>query len=90
MTDAPIALDPEPVKLQLAVNNDGSTTVVNDSMTIDLYETPCDVTTAVFPETIDQTDHTINCITNLADYAVLAKDWLEDYALTQPEPAPTP
>ena len=86
MTDAPKPL--EPVEMKLTVNNEGSSTTVIDKMTIDVYETACDVTKAALPENIDLTDHDIDCLTNLADFAVLAGDWLEDYALTVPEEKP--
>ncbi|MCF7955512.1 MAG: hypothetical protein K9M75_06905, partial [Phycisphaerae bacterium] len=82
MTDAPPAL--EPIELTLSVNNEGGSTVVTDFMKIDLYETACEVTKAVDPSAIDDTDHNIDCTTNLIDFAVLAADWLGDYSLTGP------
>ncbi len=79
--------NPSIVTLTLAVNNEGRLEPpVTDSMTIDVYDDSClaavDLGLAVF----DPTDLDENCITNFADFAVMATTWLDDYALTGPEP----
>jgi hypothetical protein len=78
--------NPSVVTLTLAVNNVGSSRPdVKDTMTIDVYDDNCEAAKAV-GTVFDETDFDENCITNLKDFAVLALDWLSDYAITAPVP----
>ncbi len=74
------------VTMTLAVNNAGNPPedAVTDTMTIDVYDDACVAAKAVGLVEIDPTDFDENCITNFADFAVLAITWLDDYALTGP------
>jgi hypothetical protein len=79
--------NPSAVTLTLAVNNEGRVEPpVTDTMTIDVYDDSCLAAKAVGLATIDPTDVDENCITNFADFAVMATTWLLDYTLTAPEP----
>jgi hypothetical protein len=71
------------VTMTLAVTLEGKEPVT-DSMTIDVYDDSCLAAKAVGLAEIDPTDFDENCITNFADFAVLAATWLDDYALTGP------
>ena len=71
------------VTMTLAVTLEGEGPV-SDSMTIDVYDDSCQAAKSVGTVEIDPTDFDDNCITNLADFAVLAADWLVDYELTEP------
>jgi len=57
---------------------------VKDAMTIDVYDDACLATKAAGQEVIDPTDTDANCITDFADFAVMATTWLDDYTLTGP------
>ena len=73
------------VTLTLAVNNVGrALPPVTDTMTIDMYDDACLAAKAVGPVELDPTDFDGNCITNFADFAVMATTWLDDYTLTEP------
>ena len=81
MTDAAPQL--EPVNLTLTVNNEGSTTAISkDKVKIELYETACALTQELEPGNLEITDLNEDCITDLQDFAVLAADWISNYALT--------
>jgi hypothetical protein len=75
------------VELTLAVG-DGANDPLEDTMTIDVYDDACKAAIGAGLDPIEPTDLDGNCITNLADFAVLALDWLDDYALTEPVPLP--
>jgi hypothetical protein len=76
--------NPSVVTLTLAVNNVGRLEPpVEETMTIDVYDDNCEAAKAV-GTVFDETDFDENCITNLKDFAVLALDWLSDYAITAP------
>jgi len=53
-------------------------------MTIDVYDDACLAAKAAGLAVIDPTDFDENCITNFADFAVMATTWLDDYTLTGP------
>jgi len=75
------------VTMTLAVNNEGRVEPpVTDTMTIDVYDDACLAAKAVGPVELDPTDIDGNCITNFADFAVMATTWLDDYTLIAPEP----
>jgi hypothetical protein len=75
------------VTLTLAVNNFGRVELpVTDTMTIDVYYDACLTAKAVGPVELDPTDIDENCITNFADFAVIATTWLVDYTFTAAEP----
>ncbi len=77
--------NPSIVTLTLAVNNEGRVELpVEDTMTIDVYDDACLAAKAAGPVEIDPTDVDGNCITNFADFAVMATTWLDDYTLTGP------
>jgi hypothetical protein len=71
------------VTMTLAVTLPGKDPV-KDSMTIDVYDDACLAALDLGLAVIDPTDLDENCITNFADFAVLAATWLDDYALTGP------
>ena len=81
--------NPSVVTLTLAVNNEGRVEPpLTSTMTIDVYDDSCTIAKGIDPEAIDPTDLNQDCLTNLGDFAVLAADWLVDYALTEPVPKP--
>lgn len=80
--------DPVTVKLTLTVNNQGLTNYKSDLMFIDVYDDACAVANAVAPVTYDEGDINEDCNIDLKDFAVLAADWLSDYALSEPIPKP--
>jgi hypothetical protein len=71
------------VTMTLAVTLEGKDPVT-DTMTIDVYDDSCLAAKAAGLAEIDPTDFDEDCITNFADFAVLAITWLYDYALTGP------
>jgi hypothetical protein len=75
--------NPSPVTLTLAVTLPGKDPVT-DTMTIDVYDDSCLAAKAAGLVEIDPTDFDENCITNFADFAVMAATWLDDYSLTGP------
>ena len=80
--------NPSAVTLTLAVNNVGRLEpALEDTMTIDVYDDACEAAKAV-GTVLDETDFDANCITNLADFAIVALDWLSDYAITAPVAKP--
>ena len=85
--DAPVGGDGKTVvTVTLAVNNAGNPpeAAVTDEMSIDLYDDTCLAAEGAGTLEIDPTDLDANCITNLKDFAILALDWLNDYAITAP------
>lgn len=69
--------NPSTVALMLEVNNSGRTTSgVKSVMTIDLYDTACKAAIGEGLAADHATDLDGNCITNLADFAELALQWL--------------
>ena len=69
------------VTLTLAANNvESERADVEDSMTIDVYDSPCKATIT------DPADANEDCFTDLKDFAVMALDWLSDYTITEPVP----
>ena len=73
------------VTLTLAVTLEGKDPVT-DTMTIDVYDDACLAAEAAGTLVLDPTDIDENCITNFADFAVIATTWLVDYTLTAAEP----
>jgi len=77
--------NPSAVTLTLAVNNVGRVDPpVEDTMTIDVYDDSCLAAEGAGTVVFDSTDFNQDCITNFADFAVLATTWLEYYMLTEP------
>jgi len=70
------------VTMTLAVTLEGNDPV-KKSMTIDVYDDPCQAAKAAGLAEIDITDIDENCITNFVDFALMAVTWLEDYSLTE-------
>ena len=70
--------------VQVTLTADDGTGPEPDTMKIDLYDDNCQAAKATNTAELDPTDFDDNCITNLADFAVLAADWLVDYELTEP------
>jgi len=85
-TDVPPAV--LSVNLTLTSNKAGDTATASDSLMVDVYVDGCAVVKAVDPSVIAVTDLNVDCITNLVDLAVLAEDWLLDYALIAPADKP--
>ena len=79
--------NPSPVTLTLAVTLEGVGTL-SDTMTIDVYDDACLAAKATGTVEIDSTDIDADCITGLADFAVVAADWLIDYEITEPVEKP--
>ena len=80
--------NPSDVMLMLSVTLAGNVPVF-DGMTIDVYDTPCLAIVGTYPDALDITDITADdCITNLKDFAVMAKTWLVDYIITAPVEKP--
>ena len=71
------------VTMTLAVTLEGKDPVT-DTMTIDVYDDACLAAEAAGTLVIDPTDIDGNCITNFADFAVMATTWFYDYTLTGP------
>jgi len=71
------------VKITLAVTKEGIGQK-KDRMTIDVYDDACVAALDLGLATIDTTDFDGNCITNFADFALLAATWLDDYKPTGP------
>ena len=73
------------VTMTIAVNNEGRVEPpLTSTMTIDVYDNACLAAKATGTVETDPTDVDENCITNLADFAVLVEDWLVDYEITGP------
>jgi hypothetical protein len=70
------------VTMTLSVTLEGKDPV-KDTMTIDVYDDSCQAAKAAGPVEFDITDIDENCITNFADFAVMAATWLDDYTLTE-------
>jgi hypothetical protein len=83
----PAPENPSTVTLILTATLEG-VGVTGDSMTINVYDDACLAAKAANPDVIDLVDTNKDCITNLQDYAVVAKDWLFDYAIKEPKPKP--
>ncbi len=72
-----------------ATVQDGTNLPVSNAMVLHVYANPCEAArlglklSAANPE-----DLTGDCIVDLNDFAVIASQWLEDYALTAPVPVP--
>ncbi|MCF7956171.1 MAG: DUF6288 domain-containing protein, partial [Phycisphaerae bacterium] len=75
--------DPSVVTLTLAVNNQGRAgTPVEDSMSVYVYDDACQMVRIGQGKATDNpTDLDGNCITDLADFAELAAEWLGGEAL---------
>ncbi len=69
--------------MTLAVNKEGIGQK-KDSMTIDVYDDACVAALDLGLATIDTTDFDGHCISNLADFAVMAATWLDNYEPTGP------
>ena len=77
------------ITMTIAVNNEGRVDPpLTSTMTIDVYDDSCLAAKSVGTVELDPTDFDDNCITNLADFAVLAADWLVDYEITGPVEKP--
>ena len=76
------------VTMTLVVGDEANETAAEDTMTIDVYDDPCQMAVALDPAVIEMTDFNADCTTNLKDFAILALKWLGDYSLTEPVPLP--
>jgi hypothetical protein len=73
------------VTLTLAVND--AVGSVDDTMTIDVYDTPCLAARIGLELAADHpADFDESCITGLEDLAVMVAKWLDDHGLTAPVP----
>jgi hypothetical protein len=73
------------VTVTVAVNDEYNTTPVEDTLTIDVYDDPCQV--SIFGLSLDADnplDYNKDCIVNLKDAAVMASKWAVDNSLTEP------
>ena len=75
--------NPSTVTLTLLVNGSDE-----DTMKIDVYDDSCLAAEVTGTLELDPTDIDENCVTNMADFAGMAKTWLDDYTLTAPAPKP--
>ena len=73
------------VELTLAVTL-GDLDPVKDSMTIDVYDDACLAAIGKGLAANNPTDLDGDCVTGLADFAVLAEKWLSDNGLAVPQP----
>jgi hypothetical protein len=75
------------VILTVSVHDEDNPTPVEDTMTIEVYDTACLATIGegaeYDPDDIDQ-----DCDTDLSDFAEMAETWLDDYTLTEPVDKP--
>jgi hypothetical protein len=55
---------------------------------IDVYDTPCKAGLGNKGIAFDSGDFNTDCTTNIADFAVVAEAWLNDYTLLAPEEKP--
>ena len=77
--------NPSAVVLKLEVNNSGRTGHgVIDTMQIDVYDTACKAAIGKGLAADNPTDLDGNCITDLADFAVFAADWLNGELMQAP------
>lgn len=76
--------NPSVVTLTLTVDDGNGP--IQDSITVDVYDTACKATIAAGKKANNPTDIDGNCVTNLVDFAELVLTWLEDRALTAAEP----
>jgi hypothetical protein len=75
--------------LTFAVHDEFNPTPIEDTMTVDVYETPCFAAIAAGKTADYVADYNGDCIINLADFAaMIAPYWADDYALTVPIPTP--
>ena len=71
--------------MTLSVVNTGvDKMAMTDSITIDVYDNACLMGTALGLVDFDDSDLNADCVTNLADFAIMAIDWMADYAITEP------
>ena len=73
-------------EVKVTLTADDGTGPETDTMIIEVYDDSCLATKATGTAELDPTDLDENCITGLADFAVMAADWLVDYELTEPIP----
>jgi len=73
------------VTMTLAANNAGSgLDDVRDTVRIKVYDDACHAAIDRALARIDSTDFNADCVTNLADFAVMAANWLSDATITAP------
>jgi hypothetical protein len=77
---------PLTVKLTLGVNDEFNLTPVKDSMTIEVYDTPCLAAIGAGLPADNPGDINADCITDLEDLALSLETWLTDNSLTEPVP----
>ena len=78
--------NPSMIKLTL-IASDGNMTF-EDKIGLDVYDNACKAGIAAGLVTFDKSDLDGNCITNLADLAILAQEWMADYAITAAQVKP--
>ena len=77
--------NPSVVTLTLSVTNvDSTAAIVEDTMTIDVYDDACQAAKASGAVVFDATDFNGDCITDIFDLAILASKWLDDYTIAAP------
>ena len=74
--------NPSVVTIKLITDGPGG--LQEDTMTLDVYDTACKGAIGNGLSADHPTDLDGNCITNLADFAVMATIWLTENALTEP------
>lgn len=73
------------VEVTLSVVNEGiDKPAKSASIIIDVYDNACLMGKDLGLIEIDSTDMNADCVTNLADFVLLAMDWMVDYAITAP------
>ena len=85
-----ILSDPSIVELTLTSQIVGAPETANsETLKVYLYSNACKAKIAAGqPGGFDLADINLDCITGLADFAVVAADWLVDYIITEPVPKP--
>jgi hypothetical protein len=74
------------VTLAVSVNDDVGSD--EDTMTIDVYDNPCQAAIIGLDREYDPSDFDTDCDTDLEDYAVMAEEWLVNSELTEPVEKP--
>lgn len=78
--------NPSAVTLTLTTND--GTGPEQDSLTVDVYDTACQATISTGLAAENPTDFDMNCVTNLADLAIMAARWLQEHELSEPVAKP--
>ncbi len=76
----------ETVTLTVSVHDEVSSD--EDTMTIDVYDNPCQAATIGLGVEINPGDFDVDCDTDIVDLAAMAEEWLVNNELTESVPKP--